>query len=350
MNPARSENADFPPPSPDQRGEWISAYLDGELSPSEETEVGRWLADDPAAARLAADLRGVRQAVRESPAPAVAGDLRSAVLAEALRRQAAGEGEPVTPASQQSERLEPEGDFGLPFGRSARSWGWAGVAVAAAVLISFFGRPERPGGTGAVAQNVPRPTQQLAIAQQRELARQRYEHALRAMRQATPGLQVVNYEATPQTLQRLRERLAAGSAKLPSEWQSGAVVEPVEASAAAPPLEEGEEQLFYVDADEAELNRLLGEVEGESGDSVFRVGADQGAAPPNPPASREVVAARGAAAPTPIRAVRLRLNVSPEALAKLKAEAQNNGSQGDTPRRLVVLRIRVAPAATSSQP
>ncbi|QDT67313.1 hypothetical protein MalM25_02100 [Planctomycetes bacterium MalM25] len=293
---------------PEVWGERISAYLDGELSVAEAADVERYLADEPAARRLADDLRGVSRTVQGSPAPTFNNDLASSVVAEALRRQATGED-----AAELPDRLEPEGDFGLPFGKSARGWSWAGVAVAAAVLISFYGRPERPAGPG------------VAVTQQP------IDQAVYAIQQATPNLRVVDYQATPDKLERLRRYFAVPSAQR-ANLPSGLMT--VAEAADPQSLGGSQEQLVYVDAEEAELDRLLADLDGAK-----QVGVDRST--PAPPA-----------APSKVRAVPLRIKLSPEAIAKLKQQAQAKGATPTAPggRRLVVLRIRVKPANKPTQP
>lgn len=287
---------------PEVWGERISAYLDGELSPAEAADVERYLADEPAARRLADALRAVSQTVQGASVPAFQNDLSSSVVAEALRRQATGE-----EGAELPDRLEPEGEFGLPFGKSARGWSWAGVAVAAAVLISFYGRPERPAGPGVAATQQP------------------IEQAVYAMQQSTPNLRVVEYQATPDKLERLRRHFSVPSAQRAN--LPGGLMTVAEA-ADPQTLGGSQEQLVYVDANEAELDRLLADVDGAK-----QVGADRAAAAPP------------AAAPK-VRAVPLRIKLSPEAIAKLKQQAQANGASqaASGGRRLVVLRIRVKPA------
>lgn len=291
---------------PEVWGERISAYLDGELSAAETAEVERYLDDEPAARQLADGLRAVSQTVQAAPAPTFNNDLASSVMAEALRRQAAGEDTAELPG-----HLEPEGEFGLPFGKSARGWSWAGVAVAAAVLISFYGRPERPAAPGGGLAANPRPIEQAVLA----------------MQQTAPNLHVVDYQATPAKLDLLRRRLAVQPANLPGELMT------VAEAADPQSLGGSQEQLVYVDADEAELDRLLADLDG-----ARQVGADR--AVPTPPAAKASV-----------RAVPLRIKLSPEAIAKLKQQAQSNAASQAKPggRRLVVLRIRVKPAQPQAE-
>lgn len=297
-------------PLPDGLGERLSAYFDSELTPAEGAEAERALASDAAARRFVDDLGQIRAGVRAAPLPKFTGDLGSRVVAEALRRQAAGQ----LPADDEG-RVEPEGYLGLPFGKASRGWGWALVAAAAAVLIGFYGRPPSPPGRSVVTTGAPTP----AAAQ--------FAAYLQAMQRVAPGMQVVNFQATPDTYARLRERLTfqpVQRAQLPGELtavsQNGVVVRPAEATS------EAAEQLVYVDADEAELDRLLGELGREEEGSVVRLEAPR--------------AARGGAAPA-IRAVPLRVEATPEALETLRRRAP---APAAAPRRFIVLRIQVRPA------
>lgn len=295
---------------PDDLAERISARRDGELSPAEAAEVDRLLADNPAARRFAEDLRELSRLCQASPAPVAGPDLSKSILAEALRRQAVAEENRPQPA----DRLEPEGDFGLPFGKSSQNWAWAGVAAAAAVVMFLGGRGDQPG---------PGPT----VAVQR----QQMEQRLALMQQVAPRMQVKNYEVTPDRLQRLRQVLAQRAARstqpsgelMTVSRQAGVAFRP------ANPTELGAngvtEEVLCVDADEAELDRLLAELDREPGNSVTPVepgSPTQSTAPPAKPTIgglwRVQAAGDGAAAIPP--------KVSPVA-----------------GRRFIVLRIRVVP-------
>jgi hypothetical protein len=186
------------------------------------------------------------------------------------------------------------------------------VAAAAAVLIGFYGRPGAPQGRAVVTTSPTANAQQLAAY-------------LQAMQRAAPGMQVVNFQATPDMYAKLRQRLAFQNpqrAQLPGELmavsQKGVTVEPIEAPA------DSEEQLVYVDADEAELDRLLGELGGEEGGSLVQVDPKRQASP----------------APAGLRAVPLRVQATPEALAKLD---QQTPAPGVVSRRFIVLRIQLRP-------
>lgn len=309
-------------------GESISAYVDGELTPDDALRVERLLAQSPAAARLAEELREMATVCQEAPAPEFPNDLSASVVAEALRRQAEGAVEPV-------DRLEPEGEFGLPFGKSSRNWMWAVFASAAVVMISFYGRPAQPTG-GATLASRPTP--------------QQIEQSLVAMQRVMPGMQVHQVRATPDRLARLQQLLAmqaAQSAQAPGALMAvsqnkGVVVEPAGPTLASMDAdgESASEELIVVDADDAELDRLLGELDGE----VVQVESDR---TPPPEAPQTKPAPQASAAPTGIRGV-WRLRLSPEAAAQLIAQQQ--AQQQAKPaaagqRRLVVLRIQVKPRA-----
>ena len=328
----------------DERGELLSAYVDGEATAAEAARAEQMLAEDPTARRYADELSEIGQAVRR-PLPGAPGaqggssqdasaeaqssnEWAGAVVAEALRRQAAGE---ATPQSQVTP-LEPEGAFGLPFGGASRSWAWAGVAVAAALLIGFYGRPGQPTGQG---NQIAKTSQNDAIQQVTAQRRAAFERALAAMQQTTPGLQVVNYQATPQTLSKLQQRLALRRASLPgaltAAGERGVVVEPVSADETL--LEDGEEELLYVDADPAELTRMLEELESDEDADVYRVESGS----PKPAQS-----ATAAAAPQPQRAlpaVRLRVRLRPDGAIDVAPLAVAQGNAG--PKKVLLLRVRV---------
>lgn len=296
---------------PDEVGERISAYLDGELSQREALEVERLLASDAVARRFADELRSLGQLCHATPAPTFTRDLSSSVVAEALRRQALGE------SDDDEELSEPESYYGLPLGKGSRGWVWGIVAAAAAVMIGFYGRPEAPQGRAQIAQ-------QNAVVNSQQLA-----SYLNAVQQASPGMQVVNYQATPERLQQLRQRLAfqpAQRTQLPGALM--AVSEPADNA-------DAEDQLVYVEGEQAELDRLLGELKNGEDGSLVTVA-------PNQPAANQSAqpkpAPQVAAQPAPtLRAVPLRVKLTPEQIAQLQ---QQQTVPGAPQRRFVVLRIQ----------
>ncbi|MCI0492694.1 MAG: hypothetical protein L0Z07_07140, partial [Planctomycetes bacterium] len=131
--------------------ELLNAYLDDELTPDERASVEKRLAADPSARRMLDELRAVSLAVRSLPAEAVGEDLCASILQRAERAMVTNP--PAKPATSEARfpRLaesaelasQPTGSM-LPkwtIGRTGRGWFWAGLAVAAALLISFF-QPE----------------------------------------------------------------------------------------------------------------------------------------------------------------------------------------------------------------
>jgi hypothetical protein len=147
--------------------ELLSAYLDGELSPAERARVEERLVVDPVARQMLDELRSVSEAMQGLPRQDVGEDLSGAILslAEQSRRSldipteagaaaigASSNGdEPaaatVTPRSSGTEAIHQ-----LPIGRTRRGWVWAGLAVAAALLIMFVNRDaERDAGLPQVA-------------------------------------------------------------------------------------------------------------------------------------------------------------------------------------------------------
>ncbi len=113
----------------------LSAYLDDELTPEERARVEERLAVDPAARQLVEQLRAVSRTLQGLPQESLGEDLRGAVLQRAERAM-------LAPA--QVRLHEPATDGQSPrrfsYGRSPRGWAWAGLAVAAALVIMFIER------------------------------------------------------------------------------------------------------------------------------------------------------------------------------------------------------------------
>ncbi len=127
--------------------ELLSAYLDDELAPEERARVEQRLAADPRAKQLLDELRAVSRTVKELPAATVGFDLRESVLRRAERAMLVpSERAPALGLSDVVRRI--------PFGRSKRAWVWAGLALAAGLMLMFFDwEPERNQGmSGVVAQ------------------------------------------------------------------------------------------------------------------------------------------------------------------------------------------------------
>jgi hypothetical protein len=129
--------------------ELLSAYLDDELSPEERAAVKARLADDAAGREMLHQLRAVSQAVQSLPQEIVGHDLGGAVL-----RRVTQSGPPI--ARLASTATEADGSLTgrsaefddsfpkLTIGRSRRSWFWASLAIAAALLVMAF-QPDREG-------------------------------------------------------------------------------------------------------------------------------------------------------------------------------------------------------------
>ena len=131
-------------PTREFHDELLSAYLDDELAPEECARVEQRLATDPRAKQLLDELRAVSQAMKSVPSATVGSDLCDSVLRRAERAMLVpGERAPAGGVRNLVRRL--------PFGRSKRAWVWAGVALAAGLMLMFFDRePERNQGLPAV--------------------------------------------------------------------------------------------------------------------------------------------------------------------------------------------------------
>ena len=63
-----------------KREELISAYLDGELDPSEAEHTKKWIAEDPRAKKLFEELKILQDAIHELPKHHLESDLTQPVL------------------------------------------------------------------------------------------------------------------------------------------------------------------------------------------------------------------------------------------------------------------------------
>lgn len=118
-------------PLPEFNDELLSAYLDDELTRKERVRVEERLAVDPAARQMLDQLRAVSQAVKDLPQESVGEDLREAILQRATLASADAKAE-LRETVPEAERPR------LTIGRTARGWVWAGLAVAAALLIMIY--------------------------------------------------------------------------------------------------------------------------------------------------------------------------------------------------------------------
>ena len=248
----------------DNNGDLISAYLDRELSVEEQAKVEQLLADDPAAQRLADALTEVTDACRELPRGTFSSGLAERVLADAQRRISEGADKPAVAqtTTNQTELLEPGGEFGLPFGHSSRSWAWAGVAAAAAVLIGFYGRPE------------PAPRNQVAVVQPNQQA-QWQQVALERFRQAAPQTRLVTIKTSPEGLLALQQKFQQQGIQLGSSAPmlaqrlldgTGLVVSKKALN------KSGRDQLMLVSAPLQRIGGLVNDLQEEG--EVFQVEAD----------------------------------------------------------------------------
>ncbi|HLA85352.1 MAG TPA: zf-HC2 domain-containing protein [Thermoguttaceae bacterium] len=112
--------------------EWLSAYLDDELSAEERARVEQWLTDDPAARRRLDELRAVGASLKSLPAYRLDEDLSDRVLRAAERRILA---EPTAPTDvpRPAEPLAPRGIARRLL--NPRGLAWAGLAAAVALLL-----------------------------------------------------------------------------------------------------------------------------------------------------------------------------------------------------------------------
>jgi anti-sigma factor RsiW len=106
--------------------EWLSAYVDSELTPDERAAVEERLQTDPAARQLLNELRRVSEAVKTLPRQTLGRDMRSSVLAEIARSKTV-----VQPAS----RLASTPAEGARRSPRVRTWAWAAAAIAAALMV-----------------------------------------------------------------------------------------------------------------------------------------------------------------------------------------------------------------------
>ncbi len=113
--------------------ELLSAYLDDELAPEARAHVEARLAADSQARQLLEELKAVSRAVQGLPAATLDADLRESVLRRAERAM-------LVPGERVSASGPDEKAWRMPFGRSKRSWFWAGAALAAGLLLMVYDR------------------------------------------------------------------------------------------------------------------------------------------------------------------------------------------------------------------
>ncbi len=124
MNPTSSKS-----PKPDSQ--WVSLWLDGELSPQEEQQLRQAMAEDPQLAQLAEQFRQLRQQLRQLPRRQLGPDFAQ----EVLRR--IGSAPPPSWQSATPIRQTDASGAGRVWGRWML-WGAGALAVAAAVVVMFW--------------------------------------------------------------------------------------------------------------------------------------------------------------------------------------------------------------------
>jgi len=161
--------------------ELLSAYLDDELAAEERARVEQRLAEDLRAKQLLEELRAVSQAMKSVPSATVGSDLRDSILRRAERAM-------LVPGEQ-----SPAGGLGgvakrIPFGRSKRAWIWAGMALAAGLMLMFFERePERNQGLPDAVAKRDDTSQDEALFDRRSLAEERGEAEVDKLAAARPA-------------------------------------------------------------------------------------------------------------------------------------------------------------------
>ncbi len=103
----------------EQLGEWLSAYLDGELSAEESARVATLLRDDPEARQFLAELRELSALVETLPRRTAPESILEDVQRHLERDELIGETPPEAPA--------------------AEGWGLRYLATAAAIALMFIG-------------------------------------------------------------------------------------------------------------------------------------------------------------------------------------------------------------------
>lgn len=143
--------------------ELISAYLDGQLSPTERAQAESLLAEQPALRQLYEELQGLRQNLQSLPKVKLPSDFSQSVLRQAERtvlRGDEGRGDSLVDASSRSASRStlatpaPRDAFATErnlWRRFARPAVWSALAVAAALMISVATREPDAGKRQTVA-------------------------------------------------------------------------------------------------------------------------------------------------------------------------------------------------------
>ena len=140
---------DFP------ESELISAYLDGELTAAERTQVEQLLAANPATRQWMEDLRAVGAAIKSLPQQRLDEDLSGRVLKIAERRVLTGGDNLARPADAGDRRWWRQVDWrGMA---SKRALFWSGLAMAIAVMIRLNEPPQPAQAPGRQVAVAPKP-------------------------------------------------------------------------------------------------------------------------------------------------------------------------------------------------
>lgn len=130
----------MPPSPPPEADELLSAYLDGELAGDELAAVERRLVDDPAARATLDAMRGLSSTLKSLPKATADSGFADAVQSH-IEVEAATAGDRA--AIIDRHPCEQAGDPWTPWSGSPRRWVYAGMAVAAALLVMVLS-PESP--------------------------------------------------------------------------------------------------------------------------------------------------------------------------------------------------------------
>ncbi|MEX2561077.1 MAG: zf-HC2 domain-containing protein, partial [Pirellulales bacterium] len=151
--------------NPTPNDELLSAYLDDELSADERARVERLLAEQPESRALLEDLRALRSGLEALPRHRLESDFAGRVLRRAEREMLAPELEagrldrlselpgtssasaPAVSRSASDAMADEDGsvsppEANWPWRAGRRTWAWAGLAAAAALLVMLF-TPDR---------------------------------------------------------------------------------------------------------------------------------------------------------------------------------------------------------------
>ena len=126
--------------SPQFTDELIRAYLDGELSTEERQRVEQVMEQEPRYRQMFDELKALRESLQTLPSYQLDNDFHTRVLDRALNQT------PEIDAAAIDTTAPPTTNSPLLSWRGAswRRFFWAGMAIAAAVLIMVFFRNEEP--------------------------------------------------------------------------------------------------------------------------------------------------------------------------------------------------------------